>query len=167
MRGFFQTEVAQPEQGQGKWRNQLVPMYPDAKVRSNVWGGATLASFNTNPQPDLVKAFMEFTFCSMEGAQATGDWGIIPPYVPWLKSEFKNAKQTLFESGWDWTGEVLKAMDQMRTDFYRMPAYGIFDGATAKYMPAILKGEKSIKDGMKEIGDFVREENKKLLESLK
>ncbi len=166
MRGFFQTEVTKPEEGQGKWRNQLVPVYPDAKVRSNVWGGATLTSFNTDPQPDLVKAFMEFTFATMEGSQVTGDWGIIPPYIPWLKSEFKNTKQTLFEPSWDWTGEVLKAMEQMRTDFYRMPAYGIADAAMAKFMPAILKGEKSVEDGMKELGDYVRTENKKLLESL-
>ena len=167
MRGFFQTEVTSPEQGQGKWRNQLVPVYPGAVARTNVWGGATLVSFSTNPQPDLVKAFMEFTFCTMEGAQVTGDWGIIPPYLPWLKSEFKNTKQTLFEAGWDWTGEIVKALEQMRTDFYRMPGYGIADGAMAKFMPAILKGEKSVKDGMKEYGEYVRSENAKLLESLK
>jgi ABC-type glycerol-3-phosphate transport system substrate-binding protein len=168
MRGFFETEVTTPERGQGMWRNMLVPVYSDGKVRCNVWGGATLCSFKTAKDPSLVMAFMEYTFASMEGATVTGNWGIIPPYLPWLKSIFfKQTKASLFQKEWDWTGEVLKALDQMRTDYYRMPAYGIMMNSMSKFGVPMLKGEKPIADGMKEWGDYVREENKKTLESLK
>lgn len=166
MRGFFQTEVTSPDTGQGKWRNQLLPEYPGAKVRSNVWGGASLCSFTLTQVPDLVKSFMEYTFATIEGATVAGNWGIIPPYLPWLKSYFKLTKQTLFDKSWDWTGEVLKSMEQMRTDFYRMPAYGIMDANLAKFALPIFKGEKSVQDGVKEFADFVREENKKQMEAI-
>jgi ABC-type glycerol-3-phosphate transport system substrate-binding protein len=166
MRGFFEANAKSAEEGIGKWRNMLLPQYTGATVRSNVWGGASLCSFTQTTVPDLVKAYMEFTFATMEGSQVTGDWGIIPPYIPWLKSDFKNTKQTLFEPDWDWTGEVVKAMEQMRTDFYRMPAYGIADANLAKFALPIFKGEKSVADGMKEFADFVREENKKQMEAI-
>ena len=165
MRGFYETNIASPEEGLGKWRNGLLPEYPGAKVRCNIWGGATMTSFAATTAPDLVKSFMEYTFASSEGAQVTGDWGIVPPYIPWLKNEFKNTKQKLFEEGWDWTGEIVKSMEQMRIDFYRMPAYGIADASMAKYMLPIFKGEKSVEDGVKEWAEYVRTENKKQMEA--
>lgn len=167
MRGFYESQLATPEEGLGKWRDMLLPAYPGGKARGNVWGGATLNSWAGNPQADVVKAFMEFTFCTMEGAQVTGDWGIIPPFIPWLKSDFKSAKQKLFESGWDWTGEIVKSMEQMRTDFYRLPAYGIADGSIAKFLLPIFKGEKPIADGVKEWAAYVNSENKKQMEAIK
>lgn len=168
MRGFFQTEVTSPDTGQGKWRNMLVPQYPGAKYRGNIWGGASLCSTTqSTDKAALIYKFMEYTFCSTEGCSVTGNWGIIPPNLPWLKSYFKLTKQTLFEAGWDWTGEVIKGMEQMRTDFNRAPAYGIWDANVAKFALPIFKGEKSVKDGVKEFADFVREENKKQMEAIK
>ncbi|MCL4507460.1 MAG: extracellular solute-binding protein [Chloroflexi bacterium] len=167
MRGFFETEVTSPERGQGKWRNMLVPAYPGGKARCNVWGGATLCGFKTVKDPALVMAYMEYTFASIEGATVTGNWGIIPPYLPWLKGYFKLTKASLFEPTWDWTGQIVKALDQMRTDFYRLPAYGVMMGSLDKFGLPMLKGEKPIKDGMQEWGDYIRAENKKLLEAIK
>lgn len=167
MRGFFQTEVNTPDAGQGKWRNQLLPIYPGSKARSNVWGGATLTStIQSKDNATLIQKFMEYTFCTIEGATVTGNWGIIPPYLPWLKSYFKLTKQTLFEGGWDWTGQIVKSLDQMRPDFYRLPAYGLWDANVAKFALPIFKGEKSVKDGVKEFADFVRGENKKLMDAI-
>lgn len=168
MRGFFETEVTSPDRGQGKWRNMLVPAYPEGKTRCNVWGGATLVAFKGTKDPALVMSYMEYTFASIEGATVTGNWGIIPPYLPWLKSNyFKLTKQTLFEKTWDWTGEILKALDAMRTDYYRMPAYGVMMGNMSKFVVPMLKGEKPIKDGMKEWGDETRTETKKLMDAIK
>lgn len=167
MRGFFETEVTSPERGQGMWRNMLVPAYPDGKVRCNVWGGATLCGFKTVQNPALVMAYMEYTFATIEGATVTGNWGIIPPYLPWLKSNyFKLTKQSLFAKDWDWTGETLKALDQMRPDYYRNVAYGVMMASMGQFVLPILKGEKPITDGMKEWGDYIREENKKQIEAI-
>ena len=167
MRGFFQTEVTSPDSGQGKWRNQLLPVYPGSKARSNVWGGATLTSTTqSKDNASLILKFMEYAFASTEGCTVTGNWGIIPPYLPWLKSYFKLTKQTLFESGYDWTGQIVKSLEQMRPDFYRMPGYGIWDANVAKYALPIFKGEKSVKDGVKEFATFVSSENKKLMDAI-
>ena len=167
MRGFFEANVGKPEEGLGKWRNQLLPAYPNAKARSNAWGGATLNSFQQTKVPDLVKAFMEYTFATTEGCTVTGNWGIIPPNLPWLKSYFKLTKQKLFDPTWDWTGQIVKALEAMRTDFYRMPAYGIADASMAKFLIPIFKGDTPVADGVKAWADYVDGENKKQMEAIK
>ena len=171
MRGFFQTEVKTPETGQGKWKNVILPAYAGGeKNRTNVWGGATLCSFTQTKAPDLVKNFMEWTFATDEGATVTGNWGIVPPYLPWLSTKLKEAKQTLFSDA-TWADTVNEALGMMRGDFYRAPAYGVsgisggplFD----KYFVPMMKGELAIKDGIAKWTEDIRTENKKLLDSLK
>lgn len=172
MRGFFETEVKTPETGQGKWKSVILPIYEGGeKHRTNVWGGATLCSYTQTKVPDLVKRFMEFTFCTMEGAQVTGDWGIVPPYLPWLTTKLKDVKQTLF-SDQSWTDTLNEALGLMRTDYHRTPAYGLSGIAGGgplydKYFIAMMKGELDIAAGVKQWADDLRVENKKLLESLK
>ncbi len=171
MRGFFQTEVKTPETGQGKWKSVILPVYPGGeKARTNVWGGATLSSFTQTKVPDAVKNFMEFTFCTEEGATVTGNWGIVPPYIPFLTSKLKDTKQTLFSDA-GWTDTLNEALGMMRTDFYRAPAYGLSGIAGGplfdKYFVPMMKGELDIKTGVKQWADDLRSENKKLLDSLK
>jgi ABC-type glycerol-3-phosphate transport system substrate-binding protein len=171
MRGFFQTEVKTPEEGQGKWKNMILPAYAGGeKARTNVWGGATLCSFTQTKHPDTVKNFMEYTFATDEGATVTGDWGIVPPYLPWLTTKLKNAKQTLFSDA-TWADTVNEALSMMRADFYRAPAYGLSGIAGGplfeKYFVPMMKGELDIKTGIKQWADDLRSENKKLLDSLK
>lgn len=168
MRGFFQTEVKTPETGQGKWKNAILPVYPGGeKARTNVWGGATLCSYTQTKLPDVVKKFMEWTFATTEGATVTGNWGIVPPYLPWLSTKLKDAKQTLFSDA-TWADTVNEALTMMRTDFYRAPAYGPATGDLYnKHFVPMMKGEVSITDGVKAWADDLRTENKKLLDSLK
>jgi ABC-type glycerol-3-phosphate transport system substrate-binding protein len=171
MRGFFETEVKTPETGQGMWKSVIVPIYEGGeKNRTNVWGGATLTSFTQTQVPDLVKNFMEYTFATMEGAQVTGDWGIVPPYLPWLTTKLKDIQQTLFGDA-TWTDTLNEALGMMRTDFYRAPAYGISGIAGGplfdKYFVPMMKGELDIKQGVKQWADDIRTENAKLLETLK
>lgn len=171
MRGFFQTEVKTPETGQSKWKSVIIPIYEGGeKNRTNVWGGATLSSFTQTKVPDLVKSFMAFTFATMEGAQVTGDWGIVPPYLPWLTTKLKDIKQTLFADQ-TWTDTLNEALGMMRTDFYRAPAYGLSGIAGGplfdKYFVPMMKGELDIRDGVKQWADDIRTENTKLLETLK
>ena len=168
MRGFFQTEVKTPETGQGKWKNMILPVYAGGeKARTNVWGGATLCSYSQTKVPDLVKKFMEYTFATVEGATVTGNWGIVPPYLPWLRTKLKEAKQTLFSDA-TWADTVNEALTMMRIDFYRTPAYGPATGALYdKHFMPMMKGEVPIADGVKKWADDLRSENKKLLDSLK
>jgi ABC-type glycerol-3-phosphate transport system substrate-binding protein len=168
MRGFFQTTVITPEEGQGMWRNMVTPVYAGGTARGNVWGGASLCSTTQSAdKASLVTKFMEYAFCTMEGATVTGNWGIVPPYKPYLAGgTFKMAKQSLFDPTWDWTGAITKAIDNLRPDFNRSVAYGIWSGNLAKFALPIFKGEKPIKDGVKEFSDFVRSENQKQLDAI-
>jgi ABC-type glycerol-3-phosphate transport system substrate-binding protein len=171
MRGFFETEVKTPETGQGKWASVIIPVYEGGdKHRTNVWGGATLVSYTQTQVPDVVKKFMEYTFATMDGAQVTADWGIVPPYLPWLTTKLKDVNQTLFADQ-TWTDTLNEALGLMRTDFYRAPAYGVAGIAGGplydKYFLPMMKGELDIKQGVKQWADDIRSENKKLLDSLK
>ena len=171
MRGFFQTEVKTPEMGQGKWKSLILPVYAGGeKARTNVWGGATLCSFTQTKVPDEVKNFMEFTFCTDEGSTVTGNWGIVPPFIPFLKTKLKNTSQTLFSDA-GWTDTLNEALGMMRTDFYRAPAYGLSGIAGGplfdKYFVPMMKGELGIAEGVKKWADDLRSENRKLLDSLK
>ncbi len=171
MRGFFEAQLKGPEEGIGKWKSVIIPVYEGGGAhRTNVWGGATLVSYTQTQVPDLVKEFMKFTFCTMEGAQVTADWGIVPPYLPWLTTKLKDVKQTLF-SDQTWTDTLNEALTLMRTDFYRMPAYGISSitgGALwDKHFMPMMKGEVDIKAGVKAWADDIRTENAKLMETLK
>jgi hypothetical protein len=107
----------------------------------------------------------------MDGAQVTADWGIVPPYLPWLTTKLKDVQQTLF-SDQTWTDTLNEALGLMRTDYYRTPAYGLSGIAGGgplydKYFIPMMKGELAIADGVKQWGDDLRTENQKLLETLK
>jgi ABC-type glycerol-3-phosphate transport system substrate-binding protein len=171
MRGFFETEVKSPETGQGQWKSTIIPVYEGGGVnRTNVWGGATLASYTQTQVPDVVKKYMEFSFATMEGAQVTADWGIVPPYLPWLSTKLKDVKQTLFTDA-SWADTLNEALGMMRTDFYRAPAYGVaaITGGPLwdKHFMPMMRGEVEIAAGVKAWADDIRTENTKLLDSLK
>lgn len=171
MRGFFETEVKTPETGQGKWMSAILPVYEGGGThRTNVWGGATLASYTQTQVPDIVKEFMKYTFGTMEGAQVTADWGIIPPYLPWLTTKLKDVDQTLFADA-TWADTLNEALTMMRSDFYRMPAYGLsgIGGGPLwdKHFVPMMKGEVEIAAGVKAWAEDIRTENTKLMETLK
>jgi hypothetical protein len=113
---------------------------------------------------------MKWTFGTMEGAQVTADWGIIPPYLPWLTTKLKDTNQTLFADA-TWTDTLNEALTMMRTDFYRMPAYGVAAIAGGplwdKHFMPMMKGEVDITAGVKAWADDIRTENAKLMETLK
>jgi multiple sugar transport system substrate-binding protein len=94
-RGFWEANVDSSKHG--LWALAPMPRAVPGGPRSAVWGGATLISPKTSEaKADLVKLFMEFAFASMDGARAAGDWGIIPPYIPYLETEFQKKETKLF-----------------------------------------------------------------------
>lgn len=120
-RGFWETNV---DAGVlGKWRVVPLPRAVEGGPNTGVWGGATLISPASTENPELVKTFMEFAFGSMEGATAAAEWGIIPPYIPYLEGPFQELRTGLF--GDQNIAEAYLSMAQnLSTEFCRTAAYG-------------------------------------------
>lgn len=161
MRGFVRDETKSQEEGLGQWRVTLLPAMPGGEGRSTQIGGASLSSTKFTRNPDAVKAFMEFAFGTIDGTIATGSWGIIPAYIPYLESSvFQNQKDPVFGNfafGKVWT----QAAKELSTNYFRMPVFGEADTIMTQNMMPILRGEVPIKDGMKSIGDKVRQANER------
>ncbi len=120
-RGFWEANL--DDAHKGMWRLAPLPRAVEGGPQSGIWGGACLISPATTKDPDLVKLFMEFAFASMEGAQAASDWGIIPPYLPFLEGPFQDETTALF--GEQKVGPVWVALAKgLSTGFCRTAAYG-------------------------------------------
>lgn len=131
-RGFWEANL-EPEK-QGMWRLAPLPRAVEGGPRTGIWGGATLISPASTQNPDLAKLFMEFAFASMEGATAAGDWGIIPPYIPYLETTFQEKPTALF--GEQNIGAIwLELAQEISPDFCRTAVYA---AATDEFLtPAI------------------------------
>jgi ABC-type glycerol-3-phosphate transport system substrate-binding protein len=120
-RGFWESNIS--DDVKGLWRVVPFPRAIAGGPNTGVWGGATLVSPATTQNPDLAKIFMQFAFASMEGATAAGDWGIIPPYLPYLEGPFQELVTPLF--GEQKIGPVWLDMAQnLSLDYCRTAAYG-------------------------------------------
>ena len=87
-RGFGIDPNATDETGGlGQWRTALLPSAGEGSLLTANLGGAAIASTTYTEHPEEVKNFMVMAMATMEGAEAGGDWGIQPPYLPYLESE--------------------------------------------------------------------------------
>jgi lactose/L-arabinose transport system substrate-binding protein len=158
-RGFFLGEMKSPADGLGQWRVIPMPTVPSGVSRTGQVGGASLISTKFTKFPDQVRAFQDFAFMTLEGATAVGSWGIIPSFLPYLDSPaFQNQTSPVF-------GEFLFSKVWAELAKELSPAYqrtAVFNEAmtmvTQNMMP-IMRGEVPVKDGMKKIGDQVRQAN--------
>ena len=120
-RGFWESNI--DESQMGKWRMAPLPRAIEGGPNTGIWGGATLIATADTPEPELAKRFMLFAFASMEGSQAAADWGIIPPYLPFLEGPYQETRTRLF--GDQNVAEVLVSLGNgMSTDFCRTSAFG-------------------------------------------
>ncbi len=120
-RGFWETNV--DESVLGQWRVVPLPRAVEGGPNTGVWGGATLISPASTQNPELVKTFMQFAFGSLEGATAAAEWGIIPPYLPYLEGPFQELRTPLF--GEQNIAQAYLSMAQnLSTEFCRTAAYG-------------------------------------------
>ena len=154
-RGFWEANVDASHQGM--WRLAPLPRAVEGGPQSGIWGGACLISPVTTENPDLVKLFMEFAFASMEGATAASDWGIIPPYIPYLEGPFQEQTTALF--GEQNIGEVWLALAQgLSTDFCRTAVYG---AATDEFLTpeidSMVTGGADIQTTLDGIADQINE----------
>ena len=154
-RGFWEANVDTSHQGM--WRLAPLPRAVEGGPQSGIWGGACLISPATTENPDLVKLFMEFAFASMEGATAASDWGIIPPYIPYLEGPFQEQTTALF--GEQHIGEVWLALAQgLSTDFCRTAIYGAAtDEFLTPQIDSMVTGGADIQTTLDGIADQVNE----------
>lgn len=159
MRGFVRGETKTPEQGLGQWRVAPMPELPNGVSRTAQIGGAALTSTKFTKVPDLVKDFMEYAFATIDGASAIGNFGNIPPYLPYLESLlFQNQKDPIF-------GDQLfckvwaDLAKELSPSYARTAVFAEADGIIGQNMMPILRGEVKVADGMKKIGDLVRQAN--------
>jgi len=154
-RGFWEANVL-PEK-QGMWKLAPLPRAVEGGPRTGIWGGATLISPATTENPDLVKLFMEFAFASMEGATAAADWGIIPPYLPYLEGPFQDLKTSLF--GDQNIGRVwVDLAKELSLDFCRTAVYSAaVDEILTPELDSMITGGADIQATMDDIASQVEE----------
>jgi multiple sugar transport system substrate-binding protein len=148
-RGFWETNVDKSKHG--LWTLAPFPRAVAGGPRTGVWGGATLISPASTQNPELVKRFMEFAFASMEGATAAGNWGIIPPFIPYLETTFQEKPTALF--GEQNIGAIwLELARELSPAFCRTAVYGAATGEilTPK-IDSMITGGADIKATMDEI----------------
>lgn len=154
-RGFWEGNV--DASVLGKWRLAPLPRAVEKGPRTAIWGGATLVSPATTQNPDLAKKFMQFAFGSMEGATAAGNWGIIPPYIPYLEGPFQETPTKLF--GDQNIGKVwLELAQELSTSYCRTAVYSAaVDEKLTPIMDSMITGGADIQETMDKIADELNE----------
>jgi ABC-type glycerol-3-phosphate transport system substrate-binding protein len=159
-RGFgLEPAVATPEQGQGQWRVALLPRASADSPRTANYGGANIASTRFTQYPEEVKQFMVFALGTTEGAAACAQYGIVPPFLPFLDSEewFSQRSPAMGDFAYNevWT----EAVKQYPTNWHKQPVFTEALNEIGAQIPPMLTGEVEIEPGMKALGDRVRELN--------
>lgn len=161
-RGFgVDPNVYDEQSGLGQWRVALLPRVDEGSVRTANWGGAAIASTIYTEHPDEVRAFMEFALASMEGATACGDWGILPPYLPYLQSEAWTSARSEAFGDFAYNEVWTQAVDQYPSTWYKQAVFGEATQTLAADLMPILRGEVEVAAGLKTVGDRVRELNQR------
>jgi lactose/L-arabinose transport system substrate-binding protein len=158
-RGFLAGELKSPAEGLGQWRVVPLPAVPNGISVTAQNGGASLASTRFTKNPDAVKAYQEYAFMSVDGATAVGSWGIIPSYLPYLDSPlFQNQKSPVF-GDYPFSKVWAELAKDLSTVYARTAVFGEAMTAVNEEMIPMLTGQVPIKDGMKKLGDKVRQAN--------
>lgn len=161
MRGFAESNLKTPAEGSGKWKVMALPTVKGGVSRTAQIGGASLASTKFTKVPDVVWAFMQYSLGSTEGCNATGGWGILPSWIPYLKSDaFINTKSTLF-------GDFLfnkvwsDLAPTLSTSYARTAVFSEADTDITQDIMPILQGKTTVVEGMHSLGDTVRQANQR------
>ncbi|MEZ4530286.1 MAG: extracellular solute-binding protein [Thermomicrobiales bacterium] len=159
-RGFGIEPNATDEQGGlGQWRVALLPSAGEGSLLTANLGGAAIASTIYTEHPEEVKNFMVTALGTMEGAEACGQWGILPPYLPYLQSESWNAVRSEAFGEFNFNAVWTQAVDQYPATWYKQPVFGEAMTTIGAGIIPILAGDTDITEGLKALGDQVRELN--------
>lgn len=159
-RGFGIEPNATDEQGGlGQWRVALLPSAGEGSVLTANLGGAAIASTIYTEHPEEVKNFMVTALGTMEGAEACGQWGILPPYLPYLQSEAWTSVRSDAFGEFNFNEIWTLAVDQYPGTWYKQPVFGEALTTIGAGILPILDGSTDITEGLKALGDQVRELN--------
>jgi ABC-type glycerol-3-phosphate transport system substrate-binding protein len=159
-RGFAIEPNATDEQsGFGQWRVALLPRPAPEAARTANLGGAAIASTKWTEHPQEVQNFMETALGTMEGAQACGEWGILPPYLPYLESEAWTSYRSPAFGDTPINEVWTQAVAEYPGTWYKQPVFAEALEEIGLAMMPMLEGSTDIPTGMKEVGDRVRELN--------
>jgi hypothetical protein len=97
----------------------------------------------------------------MEGAEACGDWGILPPFLPYLQSDhWKNFRSDAF-GDFAFNEVWTEAVNEYPGTWYKQPVFTEAMNTVGAAMMPMMQGDTDIATGMKAVGDQVRELNKR------
>ncbi len=123
-RGFGISPNATDETGGlGQWRTALLPSAGEGSLLTANLGGAAIASTTYTQYPEEVKAFMVMAMATMEGAAAGGDWGIQPPYLPYLESDAWTSVRDEAFGEFSFNSVWTQAVAQYPATWYKQPVY--------------------------------------------
>ncbi len=161
-RGFgIEPNVTDDSNGMGQWRVALLPRPAEDAVRVANFGGAAIASTTYTKHPQEVRNFMELALGTMEGAEACGDWGILPPFLPYLQSDhWKNFRSEAF-GDFAFNEVWTEAVKEYPGTWYKQPVFTEAMNTVGAAMMPMMQGDTDIATGMKAVGDQVRELNKR------
>jgi len=161
MRGFFESELKNADDGAGKWKVMALPAAKSGASRTAQIGGASLASTKFTKVKDVVWAFMQFSLGSQEGCEATGGWGILPSYIPYLKSDsFTNTKSPVF-GDFQFNKVWSDLAPTLSPAYSRTAVFSEADTDITQNIMPMLTGKTTIAEGMKSLGDMVRQANQR------
>jgi len=152
----IEPNVTDETSGLGQWRVALLPNAGPGTARSVNEGGAAIASTIYTRRPEEVKNFMRFALGSMEGANACGDWGILPPYLPYLQSAEWSAIRSPAFGDFAFNDIWAEAVAEIPTTWHRLPVFGEAMGAVGAAIMPMLQGSVDSASGLKVVGDQVR-----------
>jgi len=159
-RGFGIEPNATDEQGGlGQWRVALLPTAGEGSARTANYGGAAIASTTYTQHPQEVMNFMEMALGTMEGAEACGQWGILPPYLPYLQSESWSSVRSEAFGDFAFNEVWTEAVNQYPGTWHKQPVFAEAMTTVGANILPILEGSTDITEGLKAIGDQVRELN--------
>ncbi|MCO5223058.1 MAG: extracellular solute-binding protein [Thermomicrobiales bacterium] len=159
-RGFGIAPNAIDEQGGlGQWRTALLPSAGEGSLRTANLGGAAIASTTYTEHPEEVKNFMTLAMATMEGAEAGGQWGIQPPYLPYLESDTWTSVRDEAFGEFSFNSVWTQAVAEYPATWYKQPVYLEALTTIGAGIIPLLDGSTDITEGLTAMGDQVREIN--------
>ena len=137
----------------------LLPSAGEGSVLTANLGGAAIACTIYTEHPEEVKNFMVTALGTMEGAEACGQWGILPPYLPYLQSDTWNAVRSEAFGEFNFNAVWTQAVAQYPGTWYTQPVFGEALTTIGAGISSVLSGDTHITEGLKALGHQVRQLN--------
>jgi ABC-type glycerol-3-phosphate transport system substrate-binding protein len=160
-RGFFEGDVKSPAEGAGQWRVAPLPTVPNGVSRTAQVGGAMLTSTKFTKLPEAVLAFQDYAFMTMDGATAVGSWGIIPSYLPYLDSPMFQSLSSPIFGQFKFTKVWAELAKELSSVYVRTAVFAEANTVIGDDMMPMMLGQVPIPEGMKKLGEKVRQLNQR------